>query len=436
MEEYKNVEELNQLGINLMNAGNPKAALDYFLQAEKENPNYKETYINQGCVYAAIGEMDKSEESFKKVLKIDKNNAEAYENLANISYMQGNFKQGIVYANHALQCGKDDPKLLYNIARAYEELNDADMAIRFYNRAIESNPINPEYYVKKAHLLVNRMDFNNALETLAELNNNCPECFEAYHYSFLIYLQQQEYIKADQIINAGLEQFPMDMSLYYDKVRILNVVKEFDSALELIELLKQLPTYETEKRNIMIEEAKIYLQTERADEAVKVLEEAVSMPAPNFEAHYLLENTYLSMGRFEDVIKIASEMKNADDGSEFARGARYYLPMATYKAKGIEAAKPLYNEAIEYYRFYGLKNPRDLDTYLYRALCYKDLQQFDKALNTLDYGIKLKADFAPFYVVRANIYKEMGESEKYNSEMKEARKINPELENLLELFEN
>jgi hypothetical protein len=43
-----------------MNAGNPKAALDYFLQAEKENPNYKETYINQGCVYAAIGEMDKS----------------------------------------------------------------------------------------------------------------------------------------------------------------------------------------------------------------------------------------------------------------------------------------------------------------------------------------------------------------------------------------
>ena len=60
MEEYKNVEELNQLGINLMNAGNPKAALDYFLQAEKENPNYKETYINQGCVYAAIGEMDKS----------------------------------------------------------------------------------------------------------------------------------------------------------------------------------------------------------------------------------------------------------------------------------------------------------------------------------------------------------------------------------------
>lgn len=47
MEEYKNVEELNQLGINLMNAGNPKAALDYFLQAEKENPNYKETCLIQ-----------------------------------------------------------------------------------------------------------------------------------------------------------------------------------------------------------------------------------------------------------------------------------------------------------------------------------------------------------------------------------------------------
>ena len=435
MEEYKNVEELNQLGINLMNAGNPKAALDYFLQAEKENPNYKETYINQGCVYASLGQMDKSEGAFKKVLKIDKNNAEAYANLANIFYMQGKFKQGIVYANHAMQCGGENPKLLYNIARAYEELEETDMAVRFYNRAIESDPINPEYYVKKAHLLVNKADFNNALETLAELNNNCPECFEAYHYSFLIYLQQEEYIKADQIINVGLEQFPMDMSLYYDKIRILNVVKEFDAALELISLLKQLPTYETEKRNIMVEEAKIYLQTEKAEEAVKILEEVLTMPAPNFEAHYLLENTYLSLGRFEDVIKIASEMKNADDGSEFARGAHYYLPMATYKAKGVEAARPLYNEAIDYFRLYGLKNPRDLDTYLYRALCYKDLKQYEKALNTLDYGIKLKADFAPFYVVRANIYKEMGETEKYSTEMKEAKKINPKLDALLDMFE-
>ena len=106
--------------------------------------------------------------------------------------MQGNFKQGIVYANHAMQCGGGDPKLLYNIARAYEELEETDMAVRFYNRAIESDPINPEYYIKKAHLLVNKADVNNALETLAELNNNCPECFEAYHYSFLIYLQQED----------------------------------------------------------------------------------------------------------------------------------------------------------------------------------------------------------------------------------------------------
>ena len=44
--------------------------------------------------------------------------------------MQGNFKQGIVYANHAMQCGGEDPKLLYNIARAYEELEEISVVTK------------------------------------------------------------------------------------------------------------------------------------------------------------------------------------------------------------------------------------------------------------------------------------------------------------------
>lgn len=435
MEEYKTVEELNQLGMNLVKAGNVEEAMKYFKQAEIESPNYWETYINQGCAYAAMSQLDNAEEAFNKVLKLDKKNAEAYVNLANISYMRGKYKQGIMYGNEAIRYGTEDSKVLFNIARAYESLNDTDMAIRFYNRAIEMDSLNPEYYLKKAHILVNRKDFNNALATLAELNEKCPESFESYHYSFLIYLQQGDLGNADAVINAGIDLFPMDISLYYDKLRLLNVAKEFDAALELIGLLKQLPTFSEEEINILLEEARIYLQTEKVEKAVEILEKVINMPVSNFEAHYLLENTYLSLGRFDDVIRIASIMKDADDGSEFARGARYYLPMATYKVKGLEAAKPLYEEAIDFFRLYGLKHPADLDTYMYRALCYKDLQQYDKALNTLDYGIKLKSDFAAFHLVRANIMREMGNSEEYEKELKVAKDNNPMLEAMLESFD-
>lgn len=432
--EFTKVEELNQLGDNLMQAGKVKEALDYYEKAEAEEPNCKDTYLKKGIAYAALQEYDAAIEELHKVLKLDKANCEAYVQLFRIYFLQGNYKEAIMNANIAIDNGEEDPDLYFHIAKAYERLKEHDRAIRNYNKAISLNQLEGKYYVEKSKNLVRRRKFEDALETLADLNKYCPDAFEAYHYSFLIYMQAGEYVMADKVINTGLEMFPTDVSLYYDKLRILNVVKEFDAALELIGLLKQLPGFAAEERNILVEEARVYLQTERTEKAAEVLEKVINMDgAQTFEAHYLLMNTYLSMQRLEDVVRIARIMTDADDNSTYARSAYYYEAMSLLKMNKTADSKQCYKKAIEKYRLHGLKHPEDLDTYMFRALCHKDIGEYEKALNVLDYALKLRNDFAPIHLIRSNVYKDMGREQEAQQELNQAKELDGSLEMILQL---
>ena len=436
-QDITKVEELNQLGYNLMYNGNPEAALEYFNQAEQEDENYITTYINRGMAYAALSKLDESKNDFLKALKIDKLHLEALSHLSNICYLMHDYVEGITYANTAVELGSENPSLYLNLALAYEELHDDTQAVRNYNKAIQLNPLEGKYYIRKAYNQIRNNKQDEALETLEKLNHYCPDSFESYHYTFLIYMQKGEYEKADTVINAGLELYPGDVALYYDKLRILNVVKEFDEALKLISLLPKLEGFEAEARNIKLEEARIYLQTGRAEEAVKTLVEVTHMEgASDFEAHYLLMNTYLSENQLEKAAATAEIMINADDESTFSRSAYYYLPMCLLKQGKTEAATKKYKEAISKLRLYSLKNPTEMDAYLFRALCHKDMKEYDKALEVLDYASKIMKDYAPISAIRSNIFKDMGRMEDAQREFNLAKERDELLSEVLSQMNN
>jgi tetratricopeptide (TPR) repeat protein len=424
--------ELNQMAINLMKAGNLEDAIEYLNEAEEENPNYKDTYRNRGIVYAGQKKYEQALEEFQNVLKLDKKDSETYIHLAQVNLILGRFREGIVNYNFALEYGEPNPEIYFNLGRAYLEIGEEEKANRNFNKAIELNPIEGKYYVAKVRILMQKERWEEALEVLAELNHYCPDAYEAYHYSFLIYMYMGEYEKADEIINIGLKSFPTDISLYYDKLRILNVVKEFDAALELIGLLEKVPGFEVEERNIRLEEARVYLQTERGEEAVELLEKVINMDgATSFEAHYLLMNTYLSMDRLEDAVRIARIMIAANDYSAYARSAFYYEPMCLMKLGKTAEAKQSYKRAIGELRTYSLKNPADLDAYLFRALCYKDIEEYDKAISILDYVLKLKSDFAPAHLIKSNVYRDMGKNEEAQRESNMVRETDKDLADLI-----
>ena len=375
-----------------------------------------------------MGKYEEAKKQFEKPLKVDKAYKDSYVNLAQVNLIQGDLQEAIVQYTNAINSGANDADIYFNIGRIYAELGDEEKTFRYINKAININPLEGSYYVAKARQLVKKNKLKEAIEVMTELNRYCPDAFEAYHYSFLIYVQMGEYEKADQVLEIGLKEFPLDIGLYYDKLRLLNIVGEFDAALELIGLLEKAPGFEDQERNIRVEEARIYLQTGKADKAIELLEKAINMDgAENFEAHYLLMNSYLSMARFEDATRIARIMIDADDNSEYARSAYYYEAMCLMKCGKTNDAKARYQAAIKKYKVVSLKNPTMIDCYMFRALCHKDIEEYDKALETIDYLIKLKDDYAPAHLIKSGILKDMGKEKESQEEETRAKSLDTDL---------
>ena len=74
-----------------------------------------------------------------------------------------------------------------------------------------------------------------------------------------------------------------------------------------------------------------------------------------------------------------------------------------------------------------LKKPAAVDIYLYRVMCLKDLEQYDKALELLEFIEGLSDKIAEVYTLRADIYKKMGRKSLADENLEKAYKLKPEL---------
>ena len=411
MEESKlSAKELNQLGENLLKAGRVDAAYEYFCQAEQSDPQEITAYINQARALTSAGDLKAAKSALDKALLLDAQNEDALFYMSCACFLSGLYEDGLLYAGQAVDAGCQEPMLYLNMANASEELGHLDNAIRYFNKAINLNPLEGNYYTAKAECQMRHGRDDDALQTLSVLHRNCPDSYEAYHYSYLIYARKGEFDKAQEILSEGIENVPGDAGLYLDMVHLMNLTRHPEEALQLLEALSEVKDQlELDPRELMLERAKAYLISEKVQEAFDLLKQVVEMPgAHTFEGHYLLMNCAMALQNYEEMSRVAKLMIEADDNSEYSRAARYYLPMSLSKRGLAEEAKPYYEQAIRSYRSETLNHPEIIDAYLFRALCCKDLQRYDDAMTVLDYLDKLLPDYQPTQLIRAAIYLEMG----------------------------
>ena len=83
-----------------------------------------------------------------------------------------------------------------------------------------------------------------------------------------------------------------------------------------------------------------------------------------------------------------------------------------------EESIPLYQEAIREYRNQSLEAPGNMDAYLLRAMCLRDIEQYEKALELIDYVISLQSDRGEPRLVRITILDALGRNEEAEEEAK------------------
>ena len=130
-------------------------ASEYYLRAIELRPNYAKAYNNLGNLSVLEGDREKAKKEYKKALEIDPNYNSAQYNLDHFSTIEGDlcdnlgidlqkrgeYLKAIDFHQKAIDCGTTFPAKSYNnLGYAYYNLNDFDNAIIRYDEALKIDP--------------------------------------------------------------------------------------------------------------------------------------------------------------------------------------------------------------------------------------------------------------------------------------------------------
>jgi tetratricopeptide (TPR) repeat protein len=430
MENIQAKEYLTQ-GATLASQEKYEEALIFYDKAELENPMDTEVYLSKGIAYANLEKYDEAKGQFEKALKIDRKLGLAYFHLGSVAIMQNEIALGFENYNKAISNGYDDAQLYYSIALIHEENGEIDLAIRNYSKAIQRDALRPDIRIRKARLQVEANLIPEALQTLDETILTNPDVFEGYHLKFLIHMQEHQLDKAEEVINQGLELFPKDAGFILNKASLLIERGETDKAFGVLTALENdEETNDYTRRKIFIERAQIYATQDDAKSAISELEKANGLGFEegvfDSEVVFLLANCHLAIEEFDKLLEYADPLFENSEDDYVKQTARYYKPLALKKLGRMDEAKPLYEDAINEYRNQSLAVPGHLDAYLLRAMCLRDLEKYDKALELIDYVIQLQPEQPEPRMLRVTILESLERNDEAQAETKEVNAMLPE----------
>lgn len=435
MDKTLALEYLHQ-GELLLGKKNYESAIQYFEKAKKEDPFNIDIHINIGVAYANLDQYDNAEKSFLNALKVNKELGVVYFHLGNIYFLKDDKAKGLQHYNLAIAKGFEEAQMYFSLGLMFEEDGDNLLALRNYSKAILLDTLRPDARVRKARLYIKNKQYPEALQTLDELIVACPDIFEGYHLKFQILNGNGEYEKAQQVLDKARKLFPNDLGFILDQAEMYTSLKQYNDALALLEEAEKKDQGGLDKHAVAMERARISALMGNMENTINYLKEAKKISSeseePYFdsEATFFLMNCYINIENYSEALACSKELKEDENYGYYYLSALYYEPYCLQKLQQGKEALELYQKGVEILRNYSIKHPGNTDCYIFRILCLKELQQYDKALELSDYLLMVREGEAEIHALRAIILTAMGRLEEAKKEKEKAREIGGGLEGL------
>lgn len=416
-----NYQEFFTRGETLLAAGKTEKALEYFQRAEKEDPHHAELYINMGIIYANQDQLDAAEKVLKKALLVDKKCGEAYFHLGCVAGLKGDLTQACRYLDTALADGYENSQLFFTQGMMYEEMDNTNMALRSYNKALGLDPARADVHLQKGNLLIREERREEAVEAFGVMVQDCPDYFEGYHFQCRLLSELGRYGEAEAVLQKGMELFPEETGFRVDRARILIQEEKLEEAAALLYELEEKTTGEW-KREILLEEVRIAGIQDNYEKACGLLERAYGEcrvdGRPDEEVCYLLMSVYMTGKQYEKALPIAKELTGLAENGTYINIAQFYYGEALKNLGRTDEAKEAFEATVKRCRAAVLEDPSAMEANMIRALAHNRLGENEKALDLIDYVLEFAPDAPELHSVKAVVLKDMGRMEELEEEKK------------------
>lgn len=427
--ELSLVAEYNEQGRSLYAVDKYDEALKMYKKAEEEDPMYIETYLNMGELYIMQDKFEEAKKELKKVFLVDKTNGEANFHLGNIAYITGEPEAARSFYTKALSNGYNNAVVTYHLGCLYLDMGDLKNALFYFNKTIKADYFNSAARLRKIELLIANESFDDAIKACDELIEVHPDTFEGYHYKFITLLGLEKPEEANNVLELAMELFPEDLGFVYDKIKYYENIEDYDKALALID--ERFTSDSDDWRSIRKEKAKILFTMERLEDAKNLFEEILSEEFDD-EMCYCLMHLYIGYEKYDKVLECCSKIIENKGENDYYYSAIYFEAVCNKKMGNDSVAFEKFKEAQKTFRFACSSNPGNLVLYLYRALCYKELKQYDRGLEMVEYILNMSdGTIGEAYYVRSQIYAELGDETKAKADKEKALSLSKVLTDVI-----
>ncbi len=167
-----------------------------------------------------------------------------------------------------------------------EKFRDSDATRRVFEQLVKDNPKDPQAWLSLARWHRKLGELRAAETAAARANELAPNNAEVILVAFDVALTARNYARAEGIVRAGLEQFPLDDRMYRNRALLSMQQQQPDKAVaQLRDGLLKLP----DQPGLTLLLAEALFQKNELDEVDKTVEKLKSMTSDENPAALLLE---------------------------------------------------------------------------------------------------------------------------------------------------
>lgn len=187
-----------------------------------------------------------SSELFKKVLKLDSNNFEAYKNLGLCEVNLDDTTSAIEAFEKANEINPEDATVLYYLACCKARIGAKEEAIDIFNKVLELRPDYLEAYKSLAMIYVEFAQVDSSIEIIEQALKNPAIAPDASLYYILAtsYMLKKDHENAIVNLKLALEINPEYLSVMNSLANCYMNIADYDNALEVL-----LKAYEIDNQN-------------------------------------------------------------------------------------------------------------------------------------------------------------------------------------------
>jgi protein O-GlcNAc transferase len=199
--------------------------------------------LEEGLAFHRVGDYARAMQSYRDILSLDPNYADALHLLGEASYRQGQFEQALVYLNHAIA---STPHHFYLNTRSMvlQELGKLLEAEQDLRRAIKIDANYLEAYVNLSNVCRKKRDFKNAKKFNARALQINPESAAVWNTVGATHMEAGELDLAVNAFNKALVYAPDALIAMKNIAMIYAAQKKWQQALPLLQRAAALRDFE------------------------------------------------------------------------------------------------------------------------------------------------------------------------------------------------